>query len=64
MNTDRIVREPEATRISGLGRTRRHELAKEGKFPKKVKISDRASGYRLSELMAWLESRPRTGEAA
>lgn len=64
MTEDRIVREPEAKRITGLGKTRRHELAKLGQFPQKVKISERASGYRLSELMAWLDSRPRSGEAS
>lgn len=61
---ERIIRDPEATQITGLSRTRRHELAKLGQFPTKVKLSERASGYRLSELMSWLESRPRSGEAA
>jgi prophage regulatory protein len=61
---DRIVREPEAKKISGLGRTQRHVLEKRGEFPQRVKISDRASGYRLSELRDWLESRPRSGQAA
>jgi len=61
--TDRIVRDPEATAITGLSRSRRHELAKLGQFPEKVKLSERASGYRLSELTAWLESRPRSGAA-
>ena len=58
--TDRIVREPESTQVTGLSRSRRYELAKAGLFPKKIRLSDRASGYRLSELEAWLESRPRT----
>lgn len=60
---DRIVRDPEATEITGLSRSRRHELAKAGEFPAKVKLSERASGYRLSELMVWIESRPRSGDA-
>lgn len=64
MIQERVVRDAEATRITGLGRTRRYELARLGKFPQKIKLSDRASGYRLSELMAWLESRPRSNEAA
>jgi predicted DNA-binding transcriptional regulator AlpA len=61
--TDRIVREPEATTITGLSRVRRYELAKDGLFPRKFKLSERASGYKLSELMEWLESRPRSGTA-
>jgi prophage regulatory protein len=64
MTEDRIVRDAEATTISGLSRTRRHELAKLGKFPKKVKLSERASGYRHSDLMRWLETRPPASSAA
>jgi prophage regulatory protein len=64
MAVDRIVRDPEATEITGLSRSRRHELAAVGKFPKKVKLSERASGYRYSELMQWLESRPHASHAA
>jgi prophage regulatory protein len=64
MHEDRIVRDPEATRISGLSRSRRHELTKLGRFPSKVKLSDRASGYRLSELMKWLDERPRDSAVA
>lgn len=63
MTQDRIVRDPESTTITGLSRSRRYELAKKGEFPRKVKLSDRASGYRYSELMTWLESRPRADSA-
>lgn len=64
MTNDRIVRDPEATTITGLSRTRRHELAAMGAFPRKVKLSKRASGYRYSDLMEWVESRPVTGQVA
>ena len=59
---DRIVREPEALAITGLSRTRRWELEQSGKFPRRVKLSERASGYLHSELMVWVESRPRAAE--
>ncbi len=62
--SDRIVREREARELSGLSRSRRHELAKLGLFPQKVKLSERASGYKLSELMHWLDSRPRSNALA
>lgn len=62
MTDDRIVRDPEATQITGLSKSRRYELAKIGQFPQKVKLSDRASGYRHSDLMRWLESRPVAGD--
>ena len=55
---DRIVREPECKQLTGMSRTRRHELTREGKFPPKVKLSERASGWRLRDVLAWIESRP------
>lgn len=55
---DRVVREAEVRQITGLSRTRRFELMREGRFPRKIKLSDRASGWRLSEVESWLASRP------
>ena len=56
--TDRIVREPECKELTGMSRTRRHELTRAGKFPAKVKLSERASGWHLRDILAWIESRP------
>lgn len=56
-NTDRIVREAECKLISGLCRTSRFEKEKKGLFPKRIQISERAIGWRLSDLMAWVEER-------
>lgn len=55
---DRIIREPECRELTGLSRTRRYELAKAGEFPAKIKISERASGWRLRDIREWIESRP------
>lgn len=55
--TDRIVRLPEVVSITGLGRGSIYRLMKLGKFPKQVKLSERASGWRESALHAWVESR-------
>lgn len=55
--TDRLIREPECRTLTGLSRTRRYELEQEGRFPRRRKISDRASGWLLSEVRAWVESR-------
>jgi len=61
---DRILRDPETTRKSGLSRTTRWRLIKAGRFPKPVKLSDHAVGWRESELEQWLASRSRvSGEA-
>lgn len=56
---DRIVRvDDEIKKITGLSRTTRWRLEKEGKFPKRLRLTgNRASGYRHSELMGWVRSR-------
>lgn len=55
--TNRFVREAECKQITGLSRTRRWELERESKFPKRVKLSERAVAWRLSDLMNWMEER-------
>ena len=54
---DRCVRETECKHITGLSRTRRWELEREGKFPKRIKLSERAVAWGLSDLMNWVEER-------
>jgi prophage regulatory protein len=54
---DRILRDPECEERSGLSRTTRWRLIKAGKFPKPVKITDHAIGWRESEVDQWLASR-------
>jgi len=56
-STNRFVREAECKSITGLSRTRRWELEKEGKFPKRIKLSERAIAWLLSDLMNWIEER-------
>lgn len=57
ITTDRLIREKECAEITGLARTTRWELEQRGEFPRRVKISARASGWRLSQLQTWLESK-------
>lgn len=54
---DRLVRNPECTKITGIGKTTRWKLEKRGEFPRRVRISDRAVGWRFSELQAWVKSK-------
>jgi len=53
---DRFVREAECKQITGLSRTRRWELEQVGKFPKRIKLGERAVAWRLSDLMNWMEA--------
>ena len=65
IKTDRIIRDPEATTITGLGRSQRHRLETAGLFPKRRKLSPvgRATGYLLTELESWTASRPAVASA-
>jgi prophage regulatory protein len=54
---DRILRDAEVESRSGLSRTTPWRLVKAAKFPKPVKITDHAIGWRESEIDVWLASR-------
>ena len=53
---DAILKLPEVTRITGIGRSNLYEMVKEGRFPKPVKLSVRSVGWRQSDVNAWLSS--------
>lgn len=64
MQNDRIVREPERKSVTGLSRTtwwemeRRAARARDREFPRRVQLVGGRVGWRLSELQAWVRSRP------
>ena len=55
-HTDRTIREPECRQITGLCRTTRYMMEKEGTFPARRKLGGRAVGWLLSEVIAWQQS--------
>lgn len=68
MKADRIVRDSEAERITGLKKSQRYRLEKAGKFPSRRVLTPggRSMGYLESELLEWVNSReiatPANGE--
>lgn len=54
---DRILREDECRKITGLGRTLRHDLEARGEFPKRRKITERITGYSEREVLHWVNER-------
>lgn len=56
---DRTIREPECRQITGLCRTTRYLMEREGKFPARRKLGGRAVGWMLSEIQAWQQSQPK-----
>lgn len=53
-HTDRIVRLPEATQLTGLSAMTIYRREKNGEFPKRRKISRKAVGWLLSEIYDWM----------
>jgi prophage regulatory protein len=53
-----FLRMPAVVRLTGLGRSTIYRLMDESKFPKSVKLGDRAVGWRQSDVDRWSEERP------
>lgn len=58
---DRLIRLQEVCALAGVGKTSIYGIAD---FPKRVQLSRRAVGWRLSEVQQWIESRSTVGERA
>lgn len=54
---DRIIREKECFRFTGLSRTTRWRLERRGEFPKRRKLSENAVGWLESEILAWVQAK-------
>jgi prophage regulatory protein len=63
METDsNILRVPQVVELSGLCRASIYRLAKLGEFPSPIKLSNRAVGWRRSEILAWQAERAGVGD--
>ncbi|MCS4327475.1 AlpA family phage regulatory protein [Klebsiella aerogenes] len=54
---ERVIREDECRQLTGICRTTRYMMEKEGNFPARRKLGGRAVGWLLSEVSAWQQSR-------
>lgn len=63
MTEDRIVREAERRSITGLCRTSAYVLERKGEFPQRVVLTGNSCGWRLSELLEWVRTRPKRGSS-
>jgi prophage regulatory protein len=61
---NRILKQPEVSRVTGLSRSSIYRLEALGQFPLRVKLSEAASGWRSDEIEAWIDSRPRAAQRA
>jgi prophage regulatory protein len=54
---DRFVREDERRQITGLSRTTWWRMERQGIAPKRRQLSPNSTGWFLSEITAWMQSR-------
>jgi prophage regulatory protein len=55
--TTRLMRFPEVKQVTGLCRSQVHAMIAEGRFPKQIKLSTRASAWVAEEVYSWVEQR-------
>ena len=58
---ERLVRQAEVMRMTGLSRTAIWELERRGEFPRRRRIGARTVAWLESELVEWMRSRPAVG---
>lgn len=61
---DRIIRKDELLRITGVSIATIYRWIGEGNFPAPVKLGPNSTGWRESDVEAWLDSRERIDPAA
>jgi prophage regulatory protein len=52
-----LLTDDEVKRLTGLGRSWRYRLSRQGKFPMPVKVGLRRIAYRSDEIEAWINTR-------
>ncbi len=58
MKHDKILREPDVRKITGLSTSTIRRKEKTGKFPLRLRLSENAIGWRESAIYEWLENLP------
>ena len=53
----RILRLPAVMDVTGLGRTTVYEQMAAGRFPKPIKLSERAVGWLEADIQNWIETK-------
>ena len=57
MHTKAIWRLPEVLRQTGLSRSTIYEMVSRGDFPRQIKLSRRAVGWTVDEIVEWINAR-------
>jgi len=52
---DRYIRLPEVRHLTGLSKAQIYLLVSQGRFPKQIKLGERAAAWIESEVRAWMQ---------
>lgn len=58
----KVIRRNDLLQLIGLSRSSLYAMTKSGRFPKPIRLGQRAVGWREADVQAWLASRPAAGE--
>jgi prophage regulatory protein len=53
----RLLRLPAVKDMTGLSKTTIYDLIKQGKFPDRIKVTERASRWKSADIDAWIDGR-------
>jgi prophage regulatory protein len=62
--SDRICRLPDVKAKTGLSRSTLYAMMAQGRFPKPIKLGERAVGWFEAEIATWIECRKAQRKAA
>ena len=62
--TQTILRLPNVKSRTGLSRSTLYLMMAEGRFPRPIKLGDRAVGWSEAEIAAWIDARMAERKAA
>lgn len=58
-----LLRRPDVLRVTGLTQSALYRLLRADEFPKPVAIIESTTAWRQSEIIGWIDQRPRAGAA-
>ena len=61
---NQIIKLPAIIKLSALSSATIYRLIKKGEFPKQIKLSERSSGWLLSEVEQWLDDKVNAREVS
>jgi prophage regulatory protein len=54
----RVVRIDDVVALTAMSRTSIYRMEAEGVFPRRIQLNERATAWRLREIVEWINSRP------